>query len=193
MYVAWFPERPAAHWFDLLAGRLDGIVWRVTLAPDGEPVLFDSIHPCGCYHMFFTTPRIEAISPPSGSIEWAFTPATLPRIADGDRLVVSLRTRSHYLRNAWPGEVAEATDYRFEDYDALRTLPLPNGGSRSLFADDALVPGTARGERFLFWPMGIPSAGAMRQAGSQPTAFVGRRHFDDPDLVEKRFRLLDGE
>jgi hypothetical protein len=48
-----------------------------------------------------------------------------------------------------------------------------------------------RGERYLFWPMGIKSAGAMRQAGSQPTAFVGRRHFDDADLVDKRFHLRD--
>ncbi len=189
VYVAWFPERPAAHWFDLLAGRLDGIVWRVTLAPDGEPVLFDSIHPCGCYHMFFTTPRIEAIAAPSESIEWAFIPATLPRIETGQRLVVSLQSRTHYLRNVWPGRADGAIDYRFADYDALRSLPLPDGGSRSLFADDGLVPGTARGERFLFWPMGIRSAGAMRQAGSQATAFVGRRHFDDPDLIEKRFRL----
>jgi hypothetical protein len=46
-----------------------------------------------------------------------------------------------------------------------------------------------RGERFLFWPMGIASPGAMRQAGTQATAFIGRRHFDDADLVEKRFRL----
>jgi hypothetical protein len=49
--------------------------------------------------------------------------------------------------------------------------------------------GTERAERFLFWPMGIASAGAMRQWGRQATAFVGRRHFDDADLLERRFRL----
>ena len=27
----------------------------------------------------------------------------------------------------------------------------------------------------------------MRQWGRQPTAFVGRRHFDDADLIERRF------
>ncbi len=193
VYLAWFQERPPAHWIDLLAGPFDGVAWRVTLAPDGEPVLFDSIHPCGCYHMFFPTPRIEPLAAPSESIEWAFVPASLPRIANDDRLVVSLQSRSHYLRNVWPGEADQATTYRFADYDDLRTLPLPNGGTRSLFGDDGLVAGSARGERFLFWPMGILSAGAMRQAGSQATAFVGRRHFDDPDLVEKRFRLLEAQ
>ena len=73
----------------------------------------------------------------------------------------------------------------------LRSLPLPGGGARSIFGEDGLVAGTERRERFLFWPMGIKSAGAMRQAGSQATAFVGRRHFDDADIIERRFRLLE--
>jgi hypothetical protein len=29
----------------------------------------------------------------------------------------------------------------------------------------------------------------MRQSGHHATAFVGRRHFDDADLLEKRFVL----
>ena len=58
-----------------------------------------------------------------------------------------------------------------------------------MFGPDGLVAGTERGERFLFWPMGIRSAGAMRQWGRHATAFVGRRHFDDADLIERRFEL----
>ena len=71
----------------------------------------------------------------------------------------------------------------------LRSLVSLGGGRASAFGPDGLVPGTERAERFLFWPMGIRSAGAMRQWGRQATAFVGRRHFDDPDLLEKRFEL----
>jgi len=37
------------------------------------------------------------------------------------------------------------------------------------------------------WPLGIPSAGAMRQWGHHATAFVGRRHFDEPFLIERYF------
>jgi hypothetical protein len=62
-----------------------------------------------------------------------------------------------------------------------------SGTRASAFGRDGLVPGTERAERFVFWPMGIASAGAMRQWGRQPTAFIGRRHFDDADLFEKRF------
>jgi hypothetical protein len=35
--------------------------------------------------------------------------------------------------------------------------------------------------------MGIASPGAMRQWGTHATAFVGRRHFDAPDLIAKTF------
>jgi hypothetical protein len=38
--------------------------------------------------------------------------------------------------------------------------------------------------------MGISSPGSMRQSGRQPTAFIGRRHFDDADLLEKRFERV---
>ena len=189
VYVAWFPERPRQGSFDLLGGHLDGVVWRVTLAPDGEPVLFDSIHPCGCYHMFFPTPRLEPIPPPQPGIEWAFIPATLPVIAESERLIVEVQTGSHYLRDVSTAKASTGTTYKFVDYHQLRSLPLPQGGSRSVFGPDGLIAGTERGERFLFWPMGIASPGAMRQAGTQATAFVGRRQFDEADIVEKRFRF----
>ena len=56
-----------------------------------------------------------------------------------------------------------------------------------MFGPDGLVAGSERAERFFFWPMGIASAGAMRQWGHHATAFVGRSHFDDADLIERRF------
>jgi hypothetical protein len=84
---------------------------------------------------------------------------------------------------------AVVTPYAMIDEGLLRALPLPGGGFRSIYGPDALVRGTERAERWLFWPMGIPSAGAMRQWGNHATAFLGRRHFDDADLIEQRFRL----
>ena len=76
-------------------------------------------------------------------------------------------------------------------YDNLRALPASDGsGHHSLFGRYGLVAGSERPERFLIWPMGIRSPGAMRQSGRQPTAFVGRRHFDDPHLIESLFRKV---
>src|SRR6185503_264197 len=42
VYTLWFPERPSRDTLDSRAGPLDGVVWRVTLAPDGEPLVYDS-------------------------------------------------------------------------------------------------------------------------------------------------------
>jgi hypothetical protein len=190
VYTIWFPERPPRGGIDFLAGRLDGIVWRVTLAPDGEPLLYDSIHPCGCYHVFFPTPRARPRPAPDPLEEWAFVPHSLRRIADGERPVVTLASGTHYIERVGLVRGSDSlTRYAFYPYDELRSLPRPGGGSRSVFGPDGLIAGTERLERWFFWPMGVASAGAMRQWGRQATAFVGRRHFDDADLIERRFEL----
>jgi hypothetical protein len=190
VYTIWFPERPARGAVDFLAGRLDGVTWRVTLAPDGDPLLYDSIHPCGCYHVFFPTPRARPRPAPDPLEEWAFVPHSLPRVAEGERPVVKLASATHYIEGVELVRGADSlTRYVFHPYDELRSLPSLDGGHRSVFGPDGRVAGTERLERWFFWPMGVPSAGAMRQWGRHATAFVGRRHFDDPDLVERRFEL----
>jgi hypothetical protein len=190
VYTIWFPERPPEFEGDLLAGRLDGVTWRVTLAPDGEPLLYDSIHPCGCFHLFFPTPRARPLPPPDSLEEWLFAPQSLPRLAEGERPLVRIATRTHYVERVSLVRGADSlVRYEIRPYGELRSLERLDGGRGSVFGPDGLVPGTERLERFLFWPMGILSAGAMRQWGRQATAFVGRRHFDDADLLEKRFEL----
>jgi hypothetical protein len=190
VYSIWFPERPYDHALDLLAGRLDGVVVRVTLSPSGEPLVYDSIHPCGCYHMFFPTPLAQPRPAPEPSDEWAFIPTRLPIMTAGQRVVVRLAARTHYLVDIAPdpGGVQEGY-YGFLEEDSLRSLPAGDGKWRSVYGPDGMVPGTERGERVLFWPMGIASAGAMRQWGRHATAFLGRRHFDDANLIERRFSI----
>lgn len=189
VYTIWFPERPASGAFDLLAGRLDGVMWRVTLAPNGEPILYDSIHACGCFHMFFPTPRARPRPAPDGLDEWAFVPHSVPPAGEDERVVLSIASATHYIERVRLERAASLVRYAFRPYDELRSLPRAGGVHASLFGPDGIVPGTQRGERFFFWPMGIASAGAMRQWGRHATAFVGRRHFDDAQLLERRFEL----
>jgi hypothetical protein len=190
VYTIWFPERPPREADDILAGTLDGVVWRVTLAPDGEPLIYDTIHPCGCFHMFFPTPRARVRPAPDELEEWAFSPQQLPRVRAGERPLVKVATGTHYIERVSFVQGADSVArYELHDYGELRSLPSMEGGSRSAFGPDGLVPGTERPERRIFWPMGIRSAGAMRQWGRHATAFVGRRHFDDADLFEKRFEF----
>jgi len=191
VYTVWFAERPPDGAFDMLAGKLDAVVLRVTLTPDGEPLVYDTIHACGCFHMFFPTPRAAPRPAPDAREEWAFVPVVLPRIGDGQRVVVRIASRTHYVLDIAPdaGEPA-AQVYHWEDENQLRSLPYAGAGRRSAYGADGLVPGTERGERLLFWPMGIASAGAMRQWGRQATAFLGRRHFDDAELIALRFTIV---
>jgi hypothetical protein len=191
VYTVWFPERPPEGPFDLLAGRLDGLVFRVTLDPRGLPLVYDTIHPCGCYHMFFPTARVKAKPALRPGIEWAFVPAVLPAIDSSWRIVLRVASRSHYLVSLGFDARAQGTVYRFSEDDEPRALPAVDGTTRSAFGPDGIVPGTERGERLLFWPTGVENTGAMRQWGRHATAFLGRRHFDDPDLIERRFSIIE--
>ena len=193
VYLAWFSERPASGAFDLLAGRWDGLVWRVTLGPDGRPVLYDTIHACGCYHLFFPTPALQPRPAPAAGIEWVFAPAAAPLPRDGERVVLRLASGSHYLVGLSADPPGEGTAYALRDEDELRGLPPAGAASDaawlSFYGPEGLLPGSERAERWFFWPMGVPSAGAQRQWGHHATAFVGRRHFDDADLIDRRFEL----
>lgn len=192
VYTIWFPERPSSGATDLLAGRLDGVVFRVTLGVDGAPLVYDTIHPCGCYHMFFPTARVKLLPAPEPAIEWAFVPLRLPALAAAQRVVVRIASRTHYVVDVRPDTDASGIAYQFADDNDLRALPTADHRTRSAFGPDGIVPGTERGERFLFWPMGIDNSGAMRQWGTHATAFIGRRHFDDADLIERRFEMSSG-
>ena len=189
-YAIWFSERPKKGTLDMLGGTLDGLIWRVTLAPDGEPLLYDTIHPCGCYHLFFPSSKLRAKPPHPSLQEHAYVPQAAPVLARGERATIWVESASHYIVRvtaASPETTQPAASYEFADYDELRSLPRKDGTHRSLFRPDGLINDTERGERFFFWPMGIASAGAMRQWGHHATAFVGKRHFDDADLIEKSF------
>ncbi len=107
VYTIWFPERPALGTVDFLAGRLDAVMWRVTLAPDGEPLLYDSIHACGCYHLFFPTPRARPRPAPDALEEWAFVPQALPRVPEGARPRIRLASATHYIEGV---ELVRGTD-----------------------------------------------------------------------------------
>ena len=190
-YAVWFPERPRESDLDILAGHLDGIVWRVTIGADGRPLIYDTIHPCGCFHLFFPSPPVRRRPVADDMVfdEIADVPTPAPSLEQGQRMVLWLATGSHYLvgLSITDDAAIDSVRYAVADDNDLRSLPIPGGGRRSLFEADGLVAGTERMERFLLWPMGIASPGAMRQWGTHATAFVGRRHFDDPDLIEKAF------
>ncbi len=191
-YTIWFPSRPKNSVFDLLGGHLDGITWRVTLLPNGKPWLFDTIHNCGCYHLFFPTQYTGAINQQISFAESYFVPQHQALIIKQNmRPIVRIAAKTHYIERVYfdQSRSDQVIRYHWDTTDSLRSLSMNNGSYRSLFGEDGIVAGTERNERYLFWPMGILEPGAMRQSGHHATAFVGRRHFDEAYLFEK---LIDG-
>ncbi len=191
VYMVWFSERPDAGWLDMLSGKLDGLIFRVTLDPVGQPLVYDSIHPCGCYHMFLPTPAALPTTPPETRVEWAFIPRTMPAPELSRHLVLRLNSRSHYLvdvRSEPASHSDNVASYETVGDSVLRMLPF-GAGTKSIFGPDGIVAGTQRGERLAVWPLGISDPGAMREWGRHATALVGRRHFDDADLIERRFDI----
>lgn len=190
VYLLWFRERPDASWLDPVSGSLDGLFFRVTLDATGRPLVYDTIHPCGCYHMFFPTPLVTPRPAPETGIEWAFVPRTLPAIELPEHIVVRVQSRSHYVIDIHPerGRAQTSEAYTLADEARLRTLPTPTG-PRSIYGRDGIVRGTERRERFVTWPLGLEEAGSMREWGHHATALIGRRQFDDADLIERRFAV----
>ena len=194
-YTIWFPSRSKTSAFDLLGGHLDGITWRVTLLPNGEPWLYDTIHNCGCYHFVLPTRNATILRQEQTFDEPVFIPQFFPTASTNSqsirRPILRIAHRTHYLERVYfdSSRSAHAIKYQQVNSGKLRSLELQDGNSRSLFGQDGIIKHSQRNERFLFWPMGIPSPGAMRQWGHHAIAFVGRRHFDDARLFEQYFGI----
>jgi len=189
-YTVWFPERPSQGWFDPYAGHLDAVTWRVTLGPDGRVLAQDSIHACGCYYTLLPGPGWRAIADVPRREEPVFAPLAAVEAEAGERVRITLEGGRHYLLgvDTVAEEIEGTRGLAPLPNDHLRSLPLPGGGHASVYDDTGLIPSTSRPERFFLWPLGVRDAGAMRQPGHHAIAFIGRRHFDDPRLLE---RLLE--
>ena len=185
VYTVWFPERPASAGYSY-AGKLDGVVWRVTLDADFTPMLYDTIHACGCYHYYYLAKPLQRRK--QGSF-WQ-EPVLFPQEAPAEPFAIRLQSGTHYVRRLVPlvggAHGRDRRDYALADYAELLSLRDANG-SRSLFGECGIADGTERFERFWLWPAGIKSAGAMRQWGRHATSFVGRSHFDDPKMMDRLF------
>jgi hypothetical protein len=188
-YIIWFPSRPSDGVFDLYAGWLDGLNYRVTLDEDRNPILYETMHNCGCYYKAYPTSRLRVRE----TMDYKEVPLILkaPEMQPAsEMIVVGMEHRTHYVSTLYPvsRDVEDGGGaYTLADYGELKRLPRVDGRSKSMFDRYGLVPGSERLERLILWPTGVLSPGAMRQWGRHAVAFVGERHFDDPFYLGKMF------
>jgi hypothetical protein len=182
-YSVWFAERKAQQPLDLLAGQFDGITWRVHLLPSGAVLGYDKMHQCGCWYQFFPASGFSAQPALPRTQEPFNIGATLH---PAQRHTLWLAANTHHLLGVQAANAPSATQpLTVRAYAQLRALESPNGRYFSPFNAQGLVTESRRPERLVFWPMGIPSPGAMRIHGTHAIAFIGYRHFDDPWLLEE--------
>ena len=190
VYGIWYPGRqgPHAPWYE--HGHLDGLTMRVSLDPGGRPFMVDFMNNCGCYHFFVPDrERVERVIPVSGGAD-PFVPAWLPDPFPGKRLHVRIMSGWHQVENLSAANApVDAVPYRLEPYETLERLPGPGGRTESIFDARGIAKGSERIEPILFFPMGVPEVGAMRQRGHHAITFVGRAHFDAPDLFDRNFEF----
>jgi len=192
-YIIWFPSRPKEGALDIYAGFLDGVNYRVTLDSNYEPLLYETVHNCGCYYKAFPTNRllvrekIDYAEPPLILKAPDFNPAK-------EFMTISMESRTHYVQHLYSSsrELQPATTiYSLIDYSQLRSLPYSTDDRKSIFSQNSIIAGSERSERFILWLTGVLSPGAMRQWGRHAVSFVGKRHFDDPFFMDRMFVETD--
>ena len=192
-YIIWFPARPKESALDIYGGLLDGLNYRVTLDHNSEPLLYETMHNCGCYYKAYPTKRLQIRE----KIDYAEPPLILkaPQLNQAKNfMAIAMESRTHYVQHLYPlsrKSQPEMADYSIAGYGQLRSLPYSTDKRRSMFNQYGIAPGSERLERYILWPTGVLSPGAMRQWGRHAVAFVGKRHFDDPFFMDKMFTGTD--
>ncbi|MBU0680532.1 MAG: hypothetical protein KKD73_03830 [Proteobacteria bacterium] len=185
-YAIWFTERTdPAPWFE--HGNLDGLLFRVTLNGQGQPVFVDVTFQCGCYHFVLFNDDLVSGKRPDPKGFQPFVGGRLPALQDRERLHFTVTSGWHQIaRLEATGVVDKQPTYQLLPYEGLEYF---HDGDEvvSLFDNQGRVPGTNRLERFFLFPMGIPKVGAMRQRGRQPITLIGRAYLDDPYLFDDAF------
>jgi hypothetical protein len=158
-------------WFAAVDGRIDGLIWRVTLDAQGRPLIYDSLLADGGNHQFHLAQPLEPVSAEAKH-------AAGPAITGIGPVQVRLHAGSHVVAEVAPEQGASDTDesraYALKPYEDLLTLPRDDGSSLSAFDADGVLrqPGST-----------------IRQWGRHATLPSLKLAFDDPHLIESRFRL----
>ena len=206
-YVWWFREQPAMKPRDFEKGKWDGATLRITLDSTRQPIVYETVDNCGCYHRIYPTADLEALAAkqfgqPQAEKRLSIEKAVdgkidlmLPKTIDPETEQVTVRAKAQ-----WHGivdlnadsqqpddEIIEKHTYALRPYHDLEHLTLPGGGYTSLFAENGLVKHAWRLEGIAFTPIGILSAGQPRQRGTQLLQF-DQYDMDDPNLLTSNLR-----
>lgn len=186
-YAFWYTEREgdASPWFE--KGELDGMTIRVSLDQKGEPFMVDIMNNCGCYHFYLPDYKVvKSVIEHDYALD-AVVPGTTSTSID-EPLQVFINSGWHQVQyaNNLPSP-PKNNSYLLIPYEELESLPKGNGQTTNLFDEQGIMKNSYRIEPYIFFSMGIPKVGYMRQRGHHPVKMLGREHFDNPQLFNLNF------
>ena len=187
-YSFWYSGRWGRNAPRIEHGPLDGITIRITLDSQGMPVIMDVMNNCGCY--YFSAPRKDKVDRivPSSSGLYPFVPTWLPESYPANRLHLRINSGWHQVQHIFTRDVPGNTfTYQLLPYDVLEALPKEGISSESVFTPKGIMKDSSRIEPYIFFSMGIPKVGYMRQRGHHAIKLIGKAHFTDPDVFDKYF------
>lgn len=180
-YYVWFAAPAQAP-----TVPVDGFVWRVTFDPSLRPLVYDSAHGSGRDHRWYPVQALALQRGGRGGEPQFIAPLPAPDA----QAALRLASGSHAIRRVVAGAEAVSAaggEYELRPYEDLYRLPTVAGHTRSAFAPDGKVRDSRGADPAGGFTSGILDAGALRQIGHLPIAHVGKRHWDDEDLLASVF------
>lgn len=187
-YVIWYSERAGERSPRIERGHIDGLTARISLDGQGRIFMVDVVNDCGCYH-FFAPQRERVDRILSKPFQFSpLVPQWLPEIPPGESLGIRINSGWHQVQRLLSlREPSDRIPYALVPYDLMESLSNGEARRASIFDARGIVKGSERVERFIFFSMGIPSVGSMRQRSHHAIELIGRAHFDDPFLFDENF------
>jgi hypothetical protein len=159
IYRIHFPEIPHGLVpFQIGAGKNIGLLVIVTMNSSGQPVLYTTVHTCGCYLAFFPTSFTPADTFPEGwpSGSQSVYGENLPTVLDftefaaDNKIMLLLRNRSHRVRDIWGGSRdslgrMEAVPLPLRSASLLERLPVDAGNTVSFYEESGSRQGYVKG------------------------------------------------
>jgi hypothetical protein len=217
-YVVWYPRHPRTKLVDIEAAPIDSGVLRITLDGQNQPVFYESVLACGCYHKVFAeswveTATAQAYGPPesgkhfsleknsSMKLDWEVaglveTPRAKPTrpvifVSAGEHRNIGLHSAASFN---WASAGGRVRPYRLAPYYELTTASIAGTGQQaSIFnaENDQQVLGADRLEKYIFMWIGTDDAGHPRR-DDEILLHFDQAHWNDPANYNNYLRLPPG-
>jgi len=151
--------------FYIGAGNNVGLIVIVSLNGNGVPVLYTTVHTCGCYLAFVPTTALPRSAYPENwplerqSVYSENLPGrlTLPEVFGNHfKTMILIRDGSHRVKDIWLADVGRMETYKTvatvtANMETLKSLPLkPDGGTTSFYETAGPRTGYVKGSHKLF-------------------------------------------